>query len=292
MKIIQAENTGMCTGVRRALEKVEELLSGGEADLFIFNELVHNDFVVSKLRSRGVRFVRGVDEVPAGATLVFSAHGVPLAVEREAERRGLRTVDCTCPLVKKIHLMARSYEKRGYRVILLGHRGHPELTGTIGQLQGPPFAVIENEDEVAALPGEDGKAGEAEKTVFLSQTTLNADVVRRIGEALRKKYPHIEDAGGICYATAKRQQAVKKLSAQADVTLIAGSPSSSNSNRLREIAAESGSPRGAFLIGGAGDLDLPEVASALKGAETVGFGAGASAPPELCGEILKKLRSL
>ncbi len=290
MEIIQAENTGMCTGVKQALEKVENLLAAGTENIYIYNELVHNDFVVNKLKSAGVKFVHSTDEVPPGSVLVFSAHGVPLEVEQETEKRGLKTVDCTCPLVKKIHRMARDYEDRNYHIILIGHRGHPELTGTLGQLQRPPFGVVENLREAEDLPPleDHEKTG---KMVYLSQTTLNADTVKKIGEVLKKKYDRIEDGGGICYATAKRQEAVKRLSAEVEVTLIAGSASSSNSNRLREIAAVSGSPEGAFLIGSAEDLERKEVAAALEKAAKVGFAAGASAPPELCREILEKLRS-
>ncbi len=274
-KIILASPRGFCAGVRRALEAVEEVLESWELPVYVLHEIVHNDYVVNSLRRRGMKFVDELDEIPAGATVIFSAHGVPEAIEDQARERGLQIVDATCPLVKKIHDLARKYLDDGYSIILIGHRAHPEIIGTLGRVDGLA-AVVENAAEVANLPPMD-------KAVYLIQTTLSNEETEPVIEALKKRFPGIVNGGGICYATRNRQQAVRELCNHCDHILIIGSAKSSNSNRLYELALRRGIS--AQMINGPEDIDM----SLLPPDGTVGISAGASAPEILVEQTVNRL---
>ncbi len=283
-KIFFASPGGMCSGVRRALTLVEEILqrSGGER-IYVYNEIVHNAYLVERLKARNVVFVHDIAEVPDCSTLIFSAHGVARSVETAAAAKHLNIIDATCPLVRKIHLDAADFERRSYEIILLGHAGHPETQGTVGQLQNGVLGIVEDAGSIEALPDRPGDT----KIVYFSQTTLNVDTVEELGKLLKAKYPSVCNGGGLCFATRERQDAVKKLSAEVDIFIIIGSKNSSNSNRLREIAAGYGSPLGAFLVDDPAELPF----EALEKAEKIGIGAGASAPEEQCGAIVEKIKT-
>lgn len=277
-KIILASPRGFCAGVRRALDAVEQVLARQGAPIYVFHEIVHNDYVVHSLHERGVVFVDDLAEVPDGVTLVFSAHGVGREIEQAAAARGLKVIDATCPLVKKIHHSARARQARGHDVVLIGHRGHPEITGTYGQLDRPPY-IVENTDDAAALPP-------LNRPVWLSQTTLCADEIAPVIAALEQRFPNIEAGGGICYATRNRQQAIRALCGVCDFILVIGSPKSSNSKRLLEIAARSGVP--AQLINNPLEIDL----KALPRGGCIGVTAAASAPEILVEETVHCLKLL
>lgn len=279
-EIYLAEARGMCAGVRRALDCVEKVLAETPGGIYVLNEIVHNTFIVEKLKRRGVVFVRNVAEVPANATLIFSAHGVSRAVEAEAAARSLNVVDATCPLVKKIHRRAAAGAGANAAIILVGHRGHPEVTGTLGRADGE-IHLIETEDDLAGLP-----AFPPSRPVWLlTQTTLDPGLVDRLRARLLTKIPQLADGGGICYATRERQQAVRAIARHSQLVVIIGSPGSSNSNRLRETAAAAGAR--AVLIDRA--AELPD--ELLAGVSRVGVSAGASAPDALLDELLTHLRA-
>ena len=275
MHIKLANPRGFCAGVDRAIEIVNRALEVFGPPIYVRHEVVHNKFVVEDLRARGAIFVEELDQVPDDVIVIFSAHGVSQAVRKEAEGRGLKIFDATCPLVTKVHLEVARYSRDGRECILIGHEGHPEVEGTMGQYDGRnggAIYLVEDEDDVANL-----QVRNPEALAFVTQTTLSMDDTSRVIDALRSKFPSI---GGprkddICYATQNRQDAVKTLAAECDVVLVVGSPNSSNSNRLRELAERMGTP--AYLIDGAEDLREEW----FLGVRRVGITAGASAPEVL-----------
>ena len=277
--IYLAHPHGMCAGVRRALQAVDAVLERFGPPVYVLHEIVHNSFIVNGLRKRGVRFAESLDEVPPGSVLLFSAHGVSSAVEQEAHRRGLRTIDATCPLVKRLHHAA---EKADDVLILLGHRGHPEVEGTVGRSGAGRTFTAGSREELAGLP--DFPAGT--RIVLLAQTTLNTEEVRAMETLLRVRYPHLESAAAVCYATTNRQKAVRLLAEKTGTVLVIGSPHSSNSNRLREAAEQAGAE--AFLIEGPEELPRER----LLAAASVGIGAGASAPESLVRQVIGELGRL
>jgi 4-hydroxy-3-methylbut-2-enyl diphosphate reductase len=282
MRIILAQPRGFCAGVVRAIEIVERALDKYGAPVYVRHEIVHNRRVVETLERRGARFVEELDQVPPGAITVFSAHGVAQDVERAAEARGLPVLDATCPLVSKVHSEGRRYVSQGRVVILIGHAGHPEVEGTLGQIPGEVHLVASAAD-VARL-----ELAEDTPLAYVTQTTLSVDDTRATIEALQARFPDLigPDTRDICYATQNRQSAVRDLAQQVDVLLVVGAANSSNSNRLREIGAEQGIP--CYLIPDALALDPAWVA----GAEAVGITAGASAPESLVQEVIAALEKL
>jgi 4-hydroxy-3-methylbut-2-en-1-yl diphosphate reductase len=282
MKVILAQPRGFCAGVERAIEIVERALEKYGPPIYVRHEIVHNRHVVESLRAKGAQFVDEIDEVPPGAVTIFSAHGVASAIEKGADDRGLRVIDATCPLVSKVHIEGQRYANQGREIVLIGHAGHPEIEGTMGRITGRVH-LISKPEEVARL-----EVADPAKLAFITQTTLSVDDTRAVIEALKARFPSIvgPDTKDICYATQNRQRATRELAAIVDVVLVIGAPNSSNSNRLREITAESGVP--AYLIEDASALDP----GWLKGAEAVGITAGASAPDALVEELVNRLREM
>lgn len=280
--LLLAEPRGFCAGVDRAIEIVERALAIYGAPIYVRHEIVHNTYVVETLRSKGAVFIEDLTQVPAGATLVFSAHGVSKAVEHEAQTRGFRVFDATCPLVSKVHVEVAKLRREGYEFIMIGHRGHPEVEGTMGQLDGGIHLVDSPEEVAHVAPGQTGKLA------VVTQTTLSVDDTAVIMAAIRARFPDVREPKkqDICYATQNRQDAVKLLSTQVDVVIVVGSPTSSNSNRLREVAERRGTP--AYMVDDASELRPEWFASAC----TVGLTAGASAPELLVQQVIKQLRSL
>ncbi|RLJ21478.1 4-hydroxy-3-methylbut-2-enyl diphosphate reductase [bacterium endosymbiont of Escarpia laminata] len=282
--ILLANPRGFCAGVDRAIEIVERALDLLGAPIYVRHEVVHNRFVVESLRKRGAIFVDELSDIPDNNTVIFSAHGVSQAVRQEAAARDLRIFDATCPLVTKVHLEVARYCKEGYEVILIGHRGHPEVEGTMGQcLQQEKNAhihLVVTPEDVAAL-----QIDQPDKIAFVTQTTLSMDDTARIIVALQARFPNIlgPKKNDICYATQNRQDAVKDLAERCDMVLVVGSPNSSNSNRLREIADKYGTP--AYLIDGPEDIDK----SWLEGKAHIGVTAGASAPEVLVKTVTDQL---
>ncbi|OEC61039.1 MULTISPECIES: 4-hydroxy-3-methylbut-2-enyl diphosphate reductase [Pseudomonas] len=284
MQIKLANPRGFCAGVDRAIEIVNRALEVFGPPIYVRHEVVHNKFVVEDLRARGAVFVEELDQVPDNVIVIFSAHGVSQAVRQEAERRGLKVFDATCPLVTKVHMEVARYSRDGRECVLIGHAGHPEVEGTMGQYNsanGGAIYLVENEDDVERLVVRNPEA-----LSFVTQTTLSMDDTSRVIDALRARFPSI---GGprkddICYATQNRQDAVKQLADESDVVLVVGSPNSSNSNRLRELAERIGTP--AYLIDGAEDLQQGWFA----GVQRVGITAGASAPEVLVQGVIQQLR--
>ena len=282
MRVILAQPRGFCAGVVRAIEIVDRALQQHGAPVYVRHEIVHNRHVVENLRNKGARFVEELDEVPHGAVAIFSAHGVAQTVERDAEARGLDVLDATCPLVTKVHVQGRQYVAAGRRLILIGHAGHPEVEGTVGQIPGEVILVqSEAEVETLTLPVDTPVA-------YVTQTTLSVDDTRGIIEALTRKFTDIvgPDKRDICYATQNRQAAVRELSGQVDVLLVVGATNSSNSNRLREIGTESGVP--SYLVADGSEVKAEWVANA----QTVGLTSGASAPEEMVEDVISALRAL
>ncbi len=281
-----ANPRGFCAGVDRAIGIVERALELFGAPIYVRHEVVHNRFVVDDLRRRGAVFVEDLDEVPDDATVIFSAHGVARAVREEAAQRGLKVFDATCPLVTKVHMEVSRHGRAGREVILIGHAGHPEVEGTMGQYdesQGGRMYLVETVEDVWALPVRD-----AADLAYVTQTTLSVDDTARIVAALRERFPAIQGPrkDDICYATQNRQDAVKELSERCELVLVVGSRSSSNSNRLRELAEKFGTP--AWLIDGPADIDP----AWLAGKATIGVTAGASAPEVLVQQVMARLREL
>ncbi len=283
MPIRLANPRGFCAGVNRAIDIVERALALFGAPIYVRHEVVHNRFVVEGLRERGAVFVDELADVPAGATVIFSAHGVSQAVRDEAEARGLKVFDATCPLVTKVHLEVARHQQAGHEVILIGHAGHPEVEGTLGQYRGEGIYLVETPADVARLAVKD-----ADNLAFVTQTTLSLDDTARVIEALRERFPAIvgPKKDDICYATQNRQDAVKALAADCDLVLVVGSANSSNSNRLRELAERLGSD--AHLIDNASQIQPVW----LVGRHAVGVTAGASAPEVLVDEVIERLQSL
>lgn len=284
--ILLANPRGFCAGVDRAIEIVERALESLGAPIYVRHEVVHNRFVVESLRKRGAIFVDELSDIPDGNTVIFSAHGVSQAVRQEADRRKLRVFDATCPLVTKVHLEVARHCRDGQEVILIGHRGHPEVEGTMGQyrqeVHSAHIHLVETLDDVKKLA-----IGQPDKIAFVTQTTLSMDDTAKVIEALQSRFPNINGPkkNDICYATQNRQDAVKELAARCDLVLVVGSPNSSNSNRLREIAEKQNTS--AYLIDGADDIKD----SWLAGIDTVGVTAGASAPEILVEEVIERLKS-
>ncbi len=286
MDILLANPRGFCAGVDRAIDIVGRALDLFGAPIYVRHEVVHNKFVVGNLRDRGAVFVDELEEVPDDCIVIFSAHGVSQAVQQEAETRGLRVFDATCPLVTKVHMEVARFSEQGRECILIGHAGHPEVEGTMGQYDhsaGGDIYLVEDEAQAAAL-----EVRNPESLSYVTQTTLSMDDTARVIDALRNKFPAIEGPrkDDICYATQNRQDAVRQLAASCDLVLVVGSPNSSNSNRLRELAERIGTE--AHLIDGAADIQ-PEW---LSGKNSIGITAGASAPEVLVQEVVDGLRAL
>ncbi len=279
MQVILASPRGFCAGVDRAIEIVDRALERYGAPIYVRHEVVHNRFVVEDLRGRGAVFVDELDEVPDGATVIFSAHGVPRAVREQAERRGLKVFDATCPLVTKVHTEVIRHGRNNTECVLIGHAGHPEVEGTLGQAEGDIY-LVETVDDVAALAVKD-----PENLAYVTQTTLSVDDTARIVAALQARYPAVRGAkkDDICYATQNRQDAVKALAQGCEVVLVVGSRNSSNSTRLREVAALQGAR--AYMIDGPQDLRREW----LQGVDRVGLTAGASAPETLVQQVVDRL---
>jgi 4-hydroxy-3-methylbut-2-enyl diphosphate reductase len=282
MRVVLAQPRGFCAGVERAIEIVERAIEKYGPPIYVRHEIVHNRHVVERLRAKGARFVDDLTEIPPGSVTIFSAHGVSSAVENEAEGRDLSIIDATCPLVSKVHSEGQRYAAQDREIVLIGHHGHPEIEGTMGRIDGKVH-LISQAAEVAALA-----VSNPDKLAYITQTTLSVDDTRAVIEALRARFPAIvgPDTKDICYATQNRQRAARELAQSVDVVLVVGAANSSNSNRLREIAAEQGVP--AYLIADADALD-PRW---LAGAGSVGITAGASAPAELVQELIDRLRTL
>ncbi|WP_435627030.1 4-hydroxy-3-methylbut-2-enyl diphosphate reductase [Candidatus Ferrigenium straubiae] len=282
MDLLLANPRGFCAGVDRAITIVERALALHGAPVYVRHEVVHNKFVVDGLRQRGAIFIEDLAEVPPGSILVFSAHGVPQSVRREAEARGLTVFDATCPLVTKVHVEVSRLRGQGKEIIMIGHAGHPEVEGTMGQCDGGIY-LVESPEQVAGL-----KVNDENNLAFVTQTTLSVDDASGIVAALKARFPNITGPrkDDICYATQNRQDAVKLLVRQCDVVIVVGSPNSSNSNRLREVAAKVGVP--AYLVDDAGGLQ-PEW---FAGKTRVGISAGASAPELLVQGVVARLREL
>ena len=287
MDIILANPRGFCAGVDRAIEIVKRALDTLGAPIYVRHEVVHNRYVVDELKHRGAIFVEELDEVPDGATVIFSAHGVSQAVRNEAERRGLKVFDATCPLVTKVHLEVARQCRAGRDMVLVGHAGHPEVEGTMGQWNSEAGAghihLVEDLDDVATL-----EVGQPENLAYTTQTTLSVDDTRGIIDALKTRFPAIQGPRNddICYATQNRQDAVRQLTRDCDLVLVVGSPNSSNSNRLRELAEREGVE--AHLIDGAIEIDPRWIA----GRRHIGVTAGASAPDVLVHGVIERLREL
>ena len=287
MDILLANPRGFCAGVDRAIEIVKRAIETLGAPIYVRHEVVHNRYVVDDLKQRGAIFVEELDEVPDGNTVIFSAHGVSQAVRNEAERRGLKVFDATCPLVTKVHFEVARHCRAGRDVVLIGHAGHPEVEGTMGQWSREggrgSIYLVEDVDDVEAL-----EVGQPDNFAYTTQTTLSVDDTRSVIEALRRRFPAIQGPKNddICYATQNRQDAVRALAAECDLVLVVGSPNSSNSNRLRELAEREGVE--AHLIDGADEIDPRWV----EGRRHVGVTAGASAPDVLVEGVLARLREL
>lgn len=281
LTVYLAAPRGFCAGVDRAIDIVEQALKLYGAPIYVRHEIVHNKWVVEDLKSKGVIFVKEVNEVPPGGITVFSAHGISEKVENAAKLRDLPVIDATCPLVTKVHNQAKRYEREGHEIVLIGHAGHPEVEGTSGRVK--KVYLVENAADVAKL-----EVSNPEKLSYVTQTTLSVDDTRTIIAALKEKFPHIHgpDTKDICYATQNRQQAVKELAKQVELLLVVGSRNSSNSNRLRDLGAEHGIP--AYLIDDATDIDPKWV----NGITRVGLTAGASAPELLVERVVKFLETL
>jgi len=281
-EIVLAEPRGFCAGVDRAIEIVERALTRFGAPIYVRHEIVHNTYVVNDLKAKGAIFIEELDEVPAGATLVFSAHGVSKAVRREATERGFSIFDATCPLVTKVHVEVAKLHKEGYEFIMIGHKGHPEVEGTMGQLYDGIY-LVEDVADVAKVPVKN-----PERLAVVTQTTLSVDDTADILAAVKRRFPNVRlpKKQDICYATQNRQDAVKVLTPGVDVVIVVGSPTSSNSNRLRELADRLGRP--AYMIDHADALQ----AAWFEGATRVGLTAGASAPDILVQQVIARLREL
>lgn len=283
MQIKLANPRGFCAGVDRAIEIVNRALEVFGPPIYVRHEVVHNKFVVEDLRSRGAVFVEEVDQVPDDVIVIFSAHGVSQTVRKQAADRGLKVFDATCPLVTKVHMEVARYSRDGRECILIGHAGHPEVEGTMGQYDagnGGAIYLVEDEEDVASLQVRD-----PQRLAFVTQTTLSMDDTARVIDALRARFPAIDGPrkDDICYATQNRQDAVKQLAAECDLVLVVGSPNSSNSNRLRELSERMGTP--AYLIDGADEIQRDW----LEGVNNVGVTAGASAPDVLVREVIARL---
>jgi len=282
MKVVLAQPRGFCAGVVRAIEIVERALEKYGPPVYVRHEIVHNKYVVESLKARGARFVEEVSEIPPNSVAIFSAHGVAKSVEQEAAARNLPVLDATCPLVTKVHNQGKRYVAQGRTLILIGHAGHPEVEGTLGQIPGP-VVLIQTEEDVGTLDIPDNAP-----VAYVTQTTLSVDDTRGVIAALQRRFKDIvgPETRDICYATQNRQSAVRDLSEVVDLILVVGAKNSSNSNRLREIGAEAGIP--SYLVADGNEVD-PKW---LRGVDTVGITAGASAPEVLVEDVIDALRRL
>jgi len=281
-QIFLAEPRGFCAGVDRAIEIVERALQKFGRPIYVRHEIVHNTYVVNDLKAKGAIFIEELSDVPPGATLVFSAHGVSKAVQQEAEARGFQIFDATCPLVTKVHVEVAKLHKEGYEFIMIGHKGHPEVEGTVGQLDSG-IHLVEDEADVARV-----QPAQTEKLAVVTQTTLSVDDAAGIMAAVKARFPQVRSPKqqDICYATQNRQDAVKLLSPQVDVVIVVGSPTSSNSNRLREVAQKLGTS--AYMVDNADELK----AEWFDGKSRVGLTAGASAPEILVQQVIERIKAL
>jgi 4-hydroxy-3-methylbut-2-enyl diphosphate reductase len=281
-EILLAQPRGFCAGVDRAIEIVERALQQFGAPIYVRHEIVHNAYVVNDLRNKGAIFIEELDDVPAGNTLVFSAHGVSKAVREEAESRGLKVFDATCPLVTKVHVEVAKMRKQGAEIVMIGHAGHPEVEGTMGQAE-EGMHLVETVEDVEKL-----QPSNPDLLAYVSQTTLSVDDTAEIITALKQRFPNIIEPkkGDICYATTNRQEAVKFMAPQVEVVVVVGSPNSSNSNRLREVAEKMGTP--AYMVDNADAIDPAWIA----GKKRIGVTAGASAPEVLVQAVIDRLKDL
>jgi 4-hydroxy-3-methylbut-2-enyl diphosphate reductase len=280
-EVLLAQPRGFCAGVDRAIDIVEAALAKFGAPIYVRHEIVHNTFVVDDLKAKGAIFIEELSDVPPGATLVFSAHGVSKAIKNEAAERGFQIFDATCPLVSKVHIEVAKLSKEGYDFLMVGHKGHPEVEGTMGQLH-EGIHLVEDVDDVWRV-----QPRQTERLAVVTQTTLSVDDTAEIFAAIKQRFPHVREPKqqDICYATQNRQDAVKLMTPQVDVAIVVGSPTSSNSNRLREVAQRLGKP--AYMVDTVADLK-PEW---FDGAQSVGLTAGASAPDVLVQEVIAQLRA-
>jgi len=281
-EILLAQPRGFCAGVDRAIEIVERALQQFGAPIYVRHEIVHNAYVVNDLRNKGAIFIEDLDDVPAGNTLVFSAHGVSKAVRVEAESRGLKVYDATCPLVTKVHVEVAKMRRQGAEIVMIGHAGHPEVEGTMGQAE-EGMHLVETVADVEKL-----NVANPDQLAYVSQTTLSVDDTAEIIAALKVRFPNIIEPkkGDICYATTNRQEAVKFMAPQVEVVIVVGSPNSSNSNRLREVAEKKGTP--AYMVDNAAGIDPAWIA----GKKRIGVTAGASAPEVLVQAVIERLKAL
>ena len=282
MEVLLAQPRGFCAGVDRAIEIVERALAIHGSPIYVRHEIVHNTYVVDDLRRKGAVFVNEIDEVPAGGTVVFSAHGVSKIVQDEAAQRGLRIFDATCPLVTKVHVEVAKMHAAGYEIVMIGHEGHPEVEGTMGQLAAG-MHLVETVEDVARL-----QVRNADRLAYVTQTTLSLDDAAAVIDALKRRFPTIAEPkkADICYATQNRQDAVKFMAPQVDIVIVVGSPNSSNSNRLREVAERFGVP--SYLVDTAEQLDP----AWFQGRRRIGVTAGASAPEVIVDELLAALKKM
>lgn len=283
INIILAKPRGFCAGVTRAIETVERALAKFGPPIYVRHEIVHNKYVVESLRQKGAIFVDEVDQIPKGANVIFSAHGVSDKVEEDAIARGLDVIDATCPLVSKVHREAKKYEEEDYEIILIGHKGHPEVEGTSGRVK-KTVILVTNEEDARTV-----EIKNPDKLAYVTQTTLSVDDTKKIADILEKRFPQLQPGlatKDICYATQNRQDAVRELSSKVDILLVIGAQNSSNSNRLRDLGEECGRP--SYLINGAQDIDFVW----LKNAKNIGLTAGASAPENLVQEVIAKIKEL
>ncbi|MDP3836190.1 MAG: 4-hydroxy-3-methylbut-2-enyl diphosphate reductase [Hydrogenophaga sp.] len=281
-EVLLAEPRGFCAGVDRAIEIVERALAKFGAPIYVRHEIVHNTYVVNELKAKGAIFIEELSDVPPGATLVFSAHGVSKAIQEEARRRGFHVFDATCPLVTKVHVEVAKLHREGYEFIMIGHKGHPEVEGTMGQLDSGIHLVEDVEDVAHVSPAQTAKLA------VVTQTTLSVDDAAEILAAVKARFPSVREPKqqDICYATQNRQDAVKLLSPQVDIVIVVGSPTSSNSNRLRELAVKLGTT--SHMVDSADELQ----AAWFEGKHRVGLTAGASAPEILVREVIERIKAL
>ncbi len=282
LEILLAEPRGFCAGVDRAIEIVERALAKFGAPIYVRHEIVHNTYVVNDLKDKGAIFIEELDDVPAGATLIFSAHGVSRAVQEEAAARGFRIFDATCPLVTKVHVEVAKLRREGFEFIMIGHKGHPEVEGTMGQLDGG-MHLVEDVADVANL-----RPGQTERLALVTQTTLSVDDAAEIAAAVKARFPAVREPKqqDICYATQNRQDAVKIMSPQVDLLIVVGSPTSSNSNRLAELARKLGTA--SYMVDSAEEIQ----AQWFEGRQRVGLTAGASAPEILVNQVMERVKAL
>ncbi len=281
-EIILAEPRGFCAGVDRAIDIVERALRKFGAPIYVRHEIVHNTYVVNDLKAKGAIFIEDLDDVPAGATLIFSAHGVSRAVHEEARVRGFQIFDATCPLVTKVHVEVAKLHREGYEFIMIGHKGHPEVEGTMGQLDGG-IHLVEDVADVALL-----RPAQTEKLAVVTQTTLSVDDAAQIAAAIKARFPNVRQPKqqDICYATQNRQDAVKLLSPQVDLVIVVGSPTSSNSNRLREVARKLNTE--SYMVDNADELQ----SAWFEGKQRIGLTAGASAPEVLVRQVIDRIKEM